>query len=161
MTYLTKAMGDRHEADAAKWFSGRRARGSGNQFNNPADGRQSRYRNLFAFAWDCKSTRGASLSVSRKGWAKLRDQAGGERPMMPLRFYDTDTLQVGLDLAVVDMDDLRELVTAVEDLRVQVDALLRVQMDYPPPTGGPHEMARGRSQVTPPALEDEAHRGLP
>jgi hypothetical protein len=84
---------------------------------------------LFAFAWDCKSTRGASITVSRKTWAKLEDQAGGERPMLPLRFYDTDTLQVGLDLAVVRMDDLRELVTAVEDLREQAQ--------YPPATGGP------------------------
>lgn len=160
MTALTKRMANSHESDVAVLFGGRRTRGSGNQFNNPADGRQSRYRNLFAFAWDCKSTRGASISVSRKMWTKLREQAGGERPLLPLRFYDTDMLQVGLDLAVVEMDDLRELVTAIEDLREQVVSL-EDQLVNPPPTGGPHEMARERSPVTPPARQTEALDGLP
>lgn len=136
MTYLSKAMGDRHEGDVAGWFGGRQCRGSGNQWSNPADGRLSRYRTLFAFAWDCKSTRSKSIGVSRSMWVKLRDQAGGERPMLPLRFYDTDTLKVGLDLAVIEMDDLRELVTAIEDLREQV-ASLEDQLVNPPPTGGP------------------------
>lgn len=130
MTALTKRMANSHESDVAVLFGGRRTRGSGNQFNNPADGRLSRYRALFAFAWDCKSTRAASISVSRKTWEKLREQAGAERPMLPLRFYDTDTLKVGLDLAVIEMDDLRELVTAVEDLR---EELHRLQVD--PATG--------------------------
>lgn len=129
---LTKKMADLHERVLAEWFGGRQTRGSGNQFNNPMDGRQDRYRKLFAFAWDGKSTRGQSIGVGRRMWNKVVDQAGGERPMLALRFYDTDSLTVGLDLAVISMDDFREMEASLadlEDLRVQVDALVRVQME--------------------------------
>jgi len=131
MTYLRKRMADTHEADMSQWFGGRRTRGSGNQFNNPADGRVSRYRKLFAFAWDCKSTRSGSVTVSTATWNKLREQSGGERPMLPIRFYDTDTLHVALDLVVIELDDLRELVTAVEDLREQLADYRRAEDDRP------------------------------
>lgn len=128
---LTKKMADLHEKVLAEWFGGRPTRGSGNQWNGPMDGRQDRYRRCFAFAWDGKSTRGMSIGVGRRMWNKAVEQAGGERPMLALRFYDTDSLQVGLDLAVIDMDDFRELVTAVEDLREQLANYERAETTGP------------------------------
>lgn len=84
-------------------------RGSGNQFANPMDGRQNRYEAPVAFAWDGKSTRAASITVTRKMWEKAMLQAHGERPMLALRFYDSDRLAVGADLVVIGLHDLMEL----------------------------------------------------
>lgn len=139
MKYITARMAEKHENDLQRWLQGRKARGSGNQFNNPADGRQDRYRIRFAFAWDCKSTLRKSISVSKTMWEKLDQQAGGERPLLPLRFYSTESLHSDLDLAVIRMDDLRELVTALEDLQEQLAAS--------PPTGGNPDPAREGNPV--------------
>lgn len=84
-------------------------RGSGNQFANPMDGRQDRYEAPVAFAWDGKSTLAASVSVTREMWEKAMLQAHGERPMLALRFYDSDRLKVGIDLVVISLHDMVEL----------------------------------------------------
>lgn len=89
-------------------------RGSGNQFANQMDGRHNRYEDPLAFAWDCKSTRAASITVTREMWRKAREQAHGERPLIPLRFYDSDRLVVGADLVVMNLHDLVELLALVE-----------------------------------------------
>jgi hypothetical protein len=102
-------MAEAHEKHIQERLGGRKTRGSGNQPANPMDGRHSRYDQPIAFAWDCKATRGQSIAISRRMWEKAVEQSHGERPMIPLRFYDSDRLQVGLDLVVLTLDDLEEL----------------------------------------------------
>jgi hypothetical protein len=48
-------------------------------------------------------------------WRKAVEQAGGERPMLALRFYDTDRLAVGEDLVVVRLHDFVELLGAISE----------------------------------------------
>jgi hypothetical protein len=105
----TRAMSDKHEEYLAELFGGRRTRGSGNQFNNQMDGRTHRKDVEFAFAWDGKSTHGESVGVSREMWTKAVEQSHHERPMLALRWYDTDRLDVGLDLVVITAEDMAEL----------------------------------------------------
>jgi hypothetical protein len=106
---LNKRMGDKHEAFLTDILGGRQSRGSGNQWHNPMDGRTSRMTTRYAFAWDGKSTLSKSVSVTREMWKKAVEQAGGERPMIGIRFYDTEALDVGLDLALVNLHDLVEV----------------------------------------------------
>lgn len=133
---LNKKMGDKHEADIQERLGGRKTRGSGNQFANPADGRHDRYAQLFAFAWDCKSTRGNSIGVSRDMVEKIIEQSHGERPMLPLRWYDSDRLAVAHDWVALPLDDFIEMMetAALGANRDQMVALARYftsQYDYP------------------------------
>ncbi len=105
---LNKRMGDKHEDFCAMILHGNATRGSGNQWHNQLDGKMTRVVS-YPYGWDCKSTLKQSISVSRKMWEKAVEQAGGFHPMIPLRFYDTERLDVGLDLAVVNLHDLAEL----------------------------------------------------
>jgi hypothetical protein len=105
----TRAMSDAHEEYLVEVLGGRMTRGSGNQPANPLDGRHAHLNQSFAFAWDGKSTMGQSLSISRATWDQIEEDAHGERPLMPLRFYDTDRLKVGLDLVVLRLDDFAEM----------------------------------------------------
>src|SRR4051794_6308007 len=107
-------MGDAHEAFLAALFQGHQTRGSGNQWANPIDGRQSRMHRRFAFAWDGKSTLAKSTSISLATWDKAREQAGGERPMLGLRFYADERLRVTRDLVVLDAHDFAEVLQAAE-----------------------------------------------
>lgn len=106
---LNHRMGDRHENDLVAALGGYKTRGSGAQWRDQMDGRLNRLVHRFAFAWDGKSTLARSISVTRAMWAKAREQASGERPMLALRFYDTEKLDVGLDLVVLSLDDFTEL----------------------------------------------------
>jgi hypothetical protein len=106
---LRKEMGDRHEEHVAEVMGGRKTRGSGNQFNNPMDGRNDRYAEPVAFAWDAKSSLSKSISVTQEMWAKAVEQAHGERPMLGIRFYFDERLQNFIDLALISLDDLAEL----------------------------------------------------
>lgn len=106
---LNKRMGDGHERHIADLLGGYVSRGSGNQWRDQMDGRLNRLTRKFAFAWDGKSTLAKSISVTREMWEKARDQAGGERPMLGLRFYDNERLDVGEDLVVLKLDDFAEL----------------------------------------------------
>lgn len=116
MPDLRRRMSDLHEADLSEWFGGRGPTpGSGNQFNRPMDGRVSRYNERYAFAWDGKSTRGESIGVSRSILAKIVDQAGGERPMLPLRFYSDDRLRLYEDWVVLRIHDLLEILDATKE----------------------------------------------
>lgn len=115
-------MSQRHEKDIVKALGGRKNPGSGNQWKNQLDGRHDHH-DPFAFAWDCKATLGASIAVSRTMWAKVAEQAAGERPMVPLRFYDTADLDVGLDLVVVTLADFTEMRNELRDLRREVDRM--------------------------------------
>jgi hypothetical protein len=105
-------MGDEHEGFLVSLFGGRQAPGSGNQWRNPMDGRTSRKHLRFAFAWDGKSTLSKSVGVTIAMWDKAREQAGGERPMLALRFYANESLEVIRDLVVVDAHVFAELLEA-------------------------------------------------
>ena len=104
-------MSDKHEEFLCTLFGGRQTKGSGNQWRDPTDGRNNRMVQSYAFAWDGKSTLGKSVGVTREMWAKVVEQAGGERPMLPLRFYDNERLDVGLDLAVLNIYDLSDMIS--------------------------------------------------
>jgi hypothetical protein len=106
---LTKRMGNAHEVFLVGLFGGRQAPGSGNQWRNPMDGRTSRKHQRFAFAWDGKSTLRASLSIPLSMIAKARTQAGGERPMIGLRWYRSEALDVLQDWVAVDAYDFAEV----------------------------------------------------
>jgi hypothetical protein len=108
---INRKMSDKHEAFLCSLFDGRPTKGSGNQWRDPTDGRNNHMTTRFAFAWDGKSTLGKSVGVSREMWGKVVEQAGAERPMLPLRFYDNERLDVGLDLVVVNAYDLSEMLS--------------------------------------------------
>lgn len=110
---VSKDMGDAHETFLASLFGGRQTRGSGNQWRDPIDGRNNRMTTRFAFAWDGKSTLGKSQSISVPMWRKAVEQAGGERPLIGLRFYDNERLDVGLDLVVINAYDLSEMLDEI------------------------------------------------
>jgi hypothetical protein len=110
MNITTRKMSDAHEAWLVDLFGGRMTKGSGNQWHNQMDGRQNSRQQYYAFAWDGKATLGKSVGVTREMWKKAVQQAGAERPMLPLRWYDTEQLKVGLDLVVVSADDLACLI---------------------------------------------------
>jgi hypothetical protein len=111
---IRRRMSDRHEADLAEWFHGRRTRGSGNQAANPGDGRGNRFTDRFGFCWDGKSTLASSISVTLPMLDKLDEQAHGERSLLPLRFYADERLHVRRDMVVVGMDDFREMLDVIE-----------------------------------------------
>jgi len=112
-------MGELHELHVAEVLGGRRARGSGNQWDDPGDGRHDHTKDMFAFAWDCKSTTGLSITITDKIIDKITDQAGGERPAIPLRWYGNQALTlVDQDWIAVRLDDFEELLLAARrDIR--------------------------------------------
>ena len=112
MTIDRHEMGNRHEEWLAEVLGGRKTPGSGNQWRNPADGRQNRYVDSFAFAWDGKSTRSNSISITREMLSKIKEQADTERPMIALRFYDDDRLRSFEDWIAIKADDFLELLEA-------------------------------------------------
>ena len=106
---IRRRMSDRHEEFVAKLFGTRKTPGSGNQWAKPADGRTDASQKGFAFAWDCKATQAASISISLEMWEKIKVQSHNERPMIPLRFYLNDRLDQFVDLVVVDLNDVAEM----------------------------------------------------
>lgn len=115
---LNKRMGDKHEDSVNALLDGYASRGSGNQWHNQLDGKMTRVVH-YPYGWDCKSTMGKSIGVSRKMWQKAVEQAGGVSPVIPLRFYDNERLDVGLDLAVVNLHDLAQLLQIANDCECQ------------------------------------------
>jgi hypothetical protein len=110
----TRDMSDKHEITLAELLGGRVTRGSGNQFRDQMDGRNSRHQ-AHALAWDGKSTQASSTIVSRQMWTKAIEQAAGEKPMLALRFYGPGyELTPQVDLAVLDLHDFVEI---LEDAR--------------------------------------------
>lgn len=112
MPFTTRKMSDAHEDHLVEVLGGRKTKGSGNQWRDPADGRHSVHEQEFAFGWDGKSTLAKSLSISLAMWEKIREQASPLRPMIPLRFYRTERLAVSLDLVVISLEDFTELLEA-------------------------------------------------
>jgi hypothetical protein len=108
-------MGEKHEEWAAELLGGRKTRGSGSQWRDQMDGRHNHHETEFAFAWDCKSTMAKSITVTREMTAKAVEQAGAERPMIPIRFYDDERLRGYEDWLLIKPEDLVELLGRVAD----------------------------------------------
>jgi hypothetical protein len=123
----TARMGELHEEHLAEINGGRKSRSSGNQWHDAGDGRNHRD-DPFNFCWDGKSTLGKGISITLDMIAKIRDQAGGERPQIGLRWYKTgDLTQVAEDwIAVpdVDFEEMKIAATAYEAARPKVEAAL-------------------------------------
>ena len=152
-------MARRHEEFLAELFGGRKSRGSGSQWQDQGDGRNNRMTDPeFAFAWDGKSTRGKGITIERTMIAKIREQAGGERPALALRWYDTDDLKViGEDWVAVPAADFAEMlagarlaITAEQSLneaaRISAGARDVIAAHVP----GPDEAAAELQRFTPP-----------
>ena len=130
---LNKEMGDAHEGFLAALFGGRQTKGSGNQWHNPMDGNTSRMHLAYAFSWDGKSTLAKSISVSLAMWDKARQQAGGNRPMVGLRFYANEKLEPTRDLVVLDAHHASEVIEAanrVTELEAEVERLRETVRNY-------------------------------
>lgn len=102
----TRDMSDRHEDFLAELYGGRKTKGSGNQFNGQMDGRNRRYEQAHALAWDGKATQGKSIGISREMWTKAVEQSHGEIPLVALRWYGSGYgLRPELDLVALDAHD--------------------------------------------------------
>ena len=102
----TRDLSDKHEIYLAELLDGRRSKGSGNQFNDPMDGRNDRHEQAHALAWDGKATQGKSVGITREMWAKAVEQAHGLIPTLALRFYGSGYgLKPELDLITIQADD--------------------------------------------------------
>lgn len=123
----TARMGELHEIHLAEINGGRKSRSSGNQWHDAGDGRNHRD-DPFNFCWDGKATLAKSLTVTLDMIAKIREQAGGERPQIGLRWYGSgDLTQVTEDwIAVpdVDFEEMKIAATAYETARPKVEAAL-------------------------------------
>lgn len=127
MTLTTRKMSDRHEEDLAALLDGRMTRGSGNQHNDPMDGKHGYSSQRYVFAWDGKSSLGRSVSVTREMWTKAVEQARWARPMLGLRLYRDERLtMVDVDLIAVEANTFAEMLddaNRVPELEAQIKAL--------------------------------------
>jgi len=123
----TARMGELHEEHLAEINGGRKSKSSGNQWHDAGDGRNHRD-DPFNFCWDGKATLGKGLTVTLDMIAKIREQAGGERPEIGLRWYRTgDLTQVAEDwIAVpdVDFEEMKIAATAYEAAKPKIEAAL-------------------------------------
>lgn len=112
---LNNRMAEKHEADLSEALGARRVRGSGSQWKEKMDVRQSRFHDRFAFAVEAKSTLGKSIGFSRARIQKAEEQAGSERPMFAFRFYGNERLtQVDHDWVAMRLEDHEEMVDVIE-----------------------------------------------
>lgn len=108
----TTEMGRRHVEYVAEVLGITPSAASGSKWQNPADGR-SAHDLPYPIAVEGKSTRGKSLTITLEMLAKLCEQALGEHPVLPLRWYGTDDLSlVTDDWAAVPLLFLGELLTS-------------------------------------------------
>lgn len=124
-TPTTTDMGHRHEADVAEALGMGMTRGSGSGADK---GDAAHHHDLpFAFRADCKSTKGKQIAVTLAMLEKLREQAGGERPALPLRWYANEALtKVAEDWVAITLADISELIADAREtaaLREQVKSL--------------------------------------
>lgn len=110
-----------HERDLQERLGGHASRGSGNQWNNPMDGRHDAHSGRFVFAWDCKATRGKSIGISRDLLAKADEQAAEARAIVPLRFYDDDRAKhYSHDKVLLDLRDFEEMLDYISELEARI-----------------------------------------
>jgi hypothetical protein len=99
------SMGRKHEDHIAEVWGGERQRASGSQWSNPADVRENHLLVPLAIAADGKSTTAKSIAITRADLIKLVEQAGGEIPVLPVRFYDDYRLQEAEDWVLLREQD--------------------------------------------------------
>jgi hypothetical protein len=127
-------MADLHEQFLAELTGGRRSRGSGSTWQDPADGRNNRLVTEFAFAVEGKSTTTGSITPTLGMLAKLREQAGGERPLLGLRWYATEDLeQVAEDWIAIPAADFDELLLAARAQAAAEAPTVATPVPGPPP----------------------------
>jgi hypothetical protein len=144
-------MAELHEQFLAALTGGRKSRASGATWQDPGDGRDNRLTTAFAFAWDGKSTTTGTISVTRDMLAKLRGDAGGERPMLGLRWYGTEDLeQVAEEWVAVTAADFGELLA---EARQAADS---THTDDPSPV-----LFAPPSVAAPPPASEVLHGGYP
>lgn len=122
---ITGKLSKLHEDDIAEWLEGHSAPASGSQWHDQADGRQNRYKQEFAWAWDCKCAMPGtkSIGVTREMLHKLIEQAHGERPMLPLRFYSSERGKIDLDWIAVPRAELADVFDRVDQLKARITEL--------------------------------------
>jgi cell division protein ZapA (FtsZ GTPase activity inhibitor) len=129
----TQRMGELHEEYLAEINGGRKSKSSGNQWDDPGDGR-NHHDDPFNFCWDGKSTLSKSLSVTLDMIGKIREQAGGERPELGLRWYGTgDLTKVLEDWIAVPGPDFQEMKLAAgdaEELRAATEMATRKMEEF-------------------------------
>ncbi len=123
----TARMGELHEIHLAEINGGRKSTSSGNQWDDPNDGR-NHHDDPFAFSWDGKSTKGKSIGVTLEMLAKIRKQADPERPQLGLRWYGDEMLASVLEdwIAIpdVDFEEMKIAATAYEAAKPKIEAAL-------------------------------------
>ena len=114
---LNKKMGDAHENFLVRLLGGRKTISSGNQWRDQMDGRHNSYTSdsAFNFAWDGKSTLTNSISITRSMIYKAEEQAGPEEPLLALRFYRNEELEVDRDFIVVRASVFAEMLELVRE----------------------------------------------
>jgi hypothetical protein len=126
MTVDRNEMGRRHDVYLAEIVGGRKTAGSGSQFHDQGDARVSRATRRFGFCAEGKSTRGKGLTIQVDTYFKLLEQAGGDRPVLGLRWYLNDRLDEHADLIAMlpsDFAEIREAAEEAADLAARVKAL--------------------------------------
>lgn len=118
----TTEMGRLHEVHTAEILGGHKTGSSGNQWDDQLDGGHE-HDEPFAFRWDGKSTKGKSITITIEMIEKVTEQAQGERPAMPLRWYGNEKLTSVLHdwIAVKDVDFSEILEAARNWAQVQAD----------------------------------------
>jgi len=123
----TRQMSDRHEADIAALLGGRVTVGSGNQHNDPMDGKHEYKEARYTFAWDGKCSLGKSISVSQEMWTKAKEQARAFLPLLALRLWRDERLtSTNLDLIALDANTFAEVLedaNRVPELEAELSAL--------------------------------------
>lgn len=110
----TQRMGELHEQHVARALVGLKTRASGAGVDK-GDGAHH-HDDPFAFRWDAKSTKGKQIAITLAMIEKICEQAGGERPAIPLRWYGNEALtEVLEDWIAVKLVDFSELLTAAQE----------------------------------------------
>jgi hypothetical protein len=119
----TKAS-DIYEDFLDRVLGGDKAHHSSAHFDNSTNGEQTGREAEFVFAWNAAATRGHSITVTKAMWEKACEWAWGDRPMVALRFYESETIETGprLDLAVVSLLTLTEMVDRIAQLTDDLEA---------------------------------------
>lgn len=121
-------MSKQHEQFLAELIGGQRNKGSGSQWTAQGDGRASRMKHAYGFMTEGKSTCGIEIKLTREIVAKAIEQAGGERVLFGLRWYEDESLRkVTWDIVGLFADDFGEILAAAElglfadDLQAQLN----------------------------------------
>lgn len=154
MTVNKTLMSQLHEKFAAEVIDGTRSKASGAVWTHPADGRASRMTHEFGWANECKATLGKEITLTRLIVEKGIDQAGGERILFWLRWYEDESLQrVTYDLVSMEVENFRELLETITALHDENEALvianaaLKQTVDAAGPNGLHAELERAQSRI--------------